>query len=129
MEPCGNATAPVRDFGGRKAPYSLLIRGVAHSDRYRQEPLRRRQVSQGGLLLIVDLVANLARIVARCAVLFVDSLAAVHRGLSGVGRSTTVETGGGGQYCNGQKSLHQAVDHCSADNLADYRLASIRKAL
>src|SRR5580698_9122515 len=87
---------------GAKAPCPWLIRGsIAHGHRYRQQPLRRRQVSQGRLLLIVDLVANLARIVARGAVLLVGSLAGVHRGLSGIGRSAAVKTGGGGQHCNG----------------------------
>src|SRR5580704_12117218 len=115
---------------GATAPCPWLIRGsIAHRDRYRQQPLRRRQVSEGRLLLIVDLVANLARIVARGAVLLVSSLAGVHRCLSGIGRSATVKTGGGGgQYCNGQKPLHQAVDHCPADNLADCTIASIRNA-
>jgi hypothetical protein len=84
------------------------------------------QVSQGGLVLVVGGISRLAGIVAGFAVGLVGSLAGGRSYLSGIGRCASIECGCGGQYRNGQVSLERALDHRSADNLADYPIASIR---
>ena len=83
------------------------------------------QVSQGRLVLVVRGVSRLAGIVASFAVGLVGSLASSRSYLSGIGRCASIECGCGGQYRNGQLSLERAIDHRSADNLADYPIASI----
>src|SRR5271163_1333910 len=62
-------------------PSMQLIRGtVPRREGYRQQPWRRIQVSQRGLVLIVGFVANLAGVVARLAVALVLPMASGVRG-------------------------------------------------
>jgi hypothetical protein len=119
---------PASRRGSNEASLKKLVRGgIPRGQRYRQQSRWRIEVSQRRLILIVGLVANLARIIAGFTVALVLAMTAGGRSrcLLAVGRAP-VQADGRSQYRDGQESIHPAANHSYRHNLADYLIGSIR---